>query len=108
MQFRDFSLDNPIRAIREISHDLTGRRQVRLAGGREASALEIQREYHARAVQHIESTDAGPLMRHVVDLWGRALDAVEQQDFSLIDTEIDWGRFCARTRFGPSTSGSTV
>ena len=101
VQFRDFSLDNPIRAIREISHDLTGRRQVRLAGGREASALEIQREYHARAVQHIESTDAGPLMRHVVDLWGRALDAVEQQDFSLIDTEIDWAikhRFVERYR----------
>ena len=32
--FRDFSLDNPIRAIREVSHDLTGRRPVRLAGGR--------------------------------------------------------------------------
>ena len=31
--FRDFSLDNPIRAIREVSHDLTGRRPVRLAGG---------------------------------------------------------------------------
>src|SRR5438876_8561473 len=32
--FRDFSLDNPIRAIREVSHDVTGRRPVRLAGGR--------------------------------------------------------------------------
>ncbi|OOK64753.1 pup-ligase family protein [Mycobacterium kansasii] len=31
--FRDFSLDNPIRAIREVSHDVTGRRPVRLAGG---------------------------------------------------------------------------
>lgn len=30
--FRDFSLDNPIRAIREVSHDVTGRRPVRLAG----------------------------------------------------------------------------
>ncbi len=53
VQFRDFTLDNPIRAIREISHDLTGRRTVRLAGGREASALDIQREYHARAVEHV-------------------------------------------------------
>src|SRR6478735_4487575 len=43
--FRDFSLDNPIRAIREVSHDLTGRRPVRLAGGRQASAVDIQREY---------------------------------------------------------------
>ncbi|MCR3718211.1 MULTISPECIES: Pup--protein ligase [Prauserella salsuginis group] len=101
VQFRDFSLDNPIRAIREISHDMTGRRQVRLAGGREASALEIQREYYARAVQHVEATDASPLMHRVVDLWGRALDAIEQQDFSLVDTEIDWAikhRFVERYR----------
>ncbi|MFF5987406.1 Pup--protein ligase [Prauserella flavalba] len=90
VQFRDFTLDNPIRAIREISHDLSGRRQVRLAGGREASALEIQREYHARAAQHVEANGSGPTAQRVVELWGRALDAVEQQDFSKIDTEIDW------------------
>src|ERR1700755_553648 len=49
--FRDLSLENPIRAIREISHDLTGTRTVRLAAGRGASALEIQREYYNRAVE---------------------------------------------------------
>src|SRR6202789_1733202 len=37
--FRDLTLENPIRAIREISHDLTGTRMVRLAAGRGASAL---------------------------------------------------------------------
>ena len=90
VQFRDFTLDNPIRAIREISHDLTGRRPVRLAGGREASALDIKREYYGRAVQHVKANDSGPTAQRVIELWGRALDAVEQQDFSKIDTEIDW------------------
>jgi proteasome accessory factor A len=90
VQFRDFTLDNPIRAIREISHDLTGRRQVRLAGGREASALDIQREYHTRAVQHLKENGSSPANDRVIELWGRALEAVEQQDFSKIDTEIDW------------------
>ena len=90
VQFRDFTLDNPIRAIREISHDLSGRRPVRLAGGREASALDIQREYYGRAVQHVTANDSGPTARQVIELWGRALDAVEQQDFTKIDTEIDW------------------
>src|SRR3978361_350140 len=42
---RDLTLENPIRAIREVSHDLTGSRKVRLASGREVSALEIQSEY---------------------------------------------------------------
>jgi proteasome accessory factor A len=90
VQFRDFTLDNPIRAIREISHDLTGRRPVRLAGGREASALDIQREYHARAVEHVARREPDPVTERVLELWGRTLDAVERQDLSMIDREIDW------------------
>ncbi|ONI89900.1 Pup--protein ligase [Actinosynnema sp. ALI-1.44] len=90
VQFRDFSLDNPIRAIREISHDLTGRRLVRLAGGREASALDIQREYYAKAVEHVARKDKNPITDRVMELWGRTLEAVEQEDLSRIDREIDW------------------
>ncbi len=90
VQFRDFSLDNPIRAIREISHDLTGKRPVRLAGGREASALEIQREYHSKAAEHVARRGSDPVADRVIELWGRTLDAVESQDLSKIDREIDW------------------
>jgi proteasome accessory factor A len=90
VQFRDFSLDNPIRAIREISHDLTGRRLVRLAGGREASALDIQREYFSRAADHVAARGPDPVAERVIELWGRTLDAVEAQDMSRIDREIDW------------------
>ena len=90
IQFRDFTLDNPIRAIREISHDLTGRRPVRLAGGREAGALDIQREYHQRAVEHVARRGSDPVTERVLELWGRTLDAVERQDLSMIDREIDW------------------
>ncbi|WP_440712973.1 Pup--protein ligase [Gordonia sp. FQ] len=90
ISFRDFALDNPIRAIRDISHDTTGRREIRLAGGRTATALSIQREYHARAVVHLAQRTPDPVMDQVVDLWGRVLDAVESGDFSGVDTEIDW------------------
>ena len=90
VQFRDFSLDNPIRAIREISHDLTGRRTVRLAGGKEASALDIQREYFEKAVEHVAKRSPDPMAQRVLELWGRTLDAVEAQDLSKIDREIDW------------------
>ncbi|HEY3894312.1 MAG TPA: Pup--protein ligase [Pseudonocardiaceae bacterium] len=88
--FRDFTLDNPIRAIREISHDLTGRRGVRLAGGREASALDIQREYYARAIDHVSRRGSDALTDRVMELWDRTLTAVEQQDLTRIDREIDW------------------
>jgi proteasome accessory factor A len=52
---RDMTLENPIRAIREISHDITCRRTVRLANGREVSALDIQREYLDRALRYADS-----------------------------------------------------
>src|SRR5437773_6392200 len=76
--FRDLSLENPIRAIREISHDLTGTRPVRLAAGRSASALEIQREYYTRAVDFLAKNGEDAATKRVLELWGRTLDAVEQ------------------------------
>jgi proteasome accessory factor A len=88
---RDMALENPIRAIREISHDITGRKVVRLANGRELSALQIQREYYERAMAFVEREGmTAPIQKHVLDLWGRTLDAVESGDLSRVDTEIDW------------------
>ena len=88
--FRDLALENPIRAIREISHDLTGTRQVRLAAGRSASALDIQREYYSKAVDFVERTGVDESAKRVLELWGRTLDAVQHGDLSKIDREIDW------------------
>jgi proteasome accessory factor A len=87
---RDLTLENPIRAIREISHDMTGRRKVKLVNGREASALEIQREYHDKAVDFVARRGSDPTTDRVLDLWGRTLQAVETGDLSLVDREIDW------------------
>ncbi|MEV0885401.1 Pup--protein ligase [Streptomyces microflavus] len=88
---RDLTLENPIRAIREVSHDLTGRRKVRLASGREASAIEVQREYYEKAVDFVERRGIRTgTVDQVLELWGRTLDAIEAEDLDRIDTEIDW------------------
>jgi proteasome accessory factor A len=88
---RDLSLENPIRAIREMSHDMTGRRTVRLGNGRELSALQIQKEYLERALGFADSHGlTEPQHKQVLDLWTRTLEAVETQNLSLVDTEIDW------------------
>ncbi len=87
---RDLTLENPIRAIREVSHDITGRRKIRLASGREASALEIQQEYFAKAVDFVERRGADHVTKRIMELWGRVLAAVESGDLSLVDREIDW------------------
>jgi proteasome accessory factor A len=88
---RDMALENPIRAIREISHDLTGRRTVRLANGRELSALQIQGEYYERAMAFVEREGlSAPIQKQVLDLWGRTLRAVGSGNLADIETEIDW------------------
>ncbi len=87
---RDLTLENPIRAIREVSHDITCQRKVKLANGREATALEIQREYHRKAADFIDRRGGDAVAKQVIDLWGRTLEAVETQKFELVDREIDW------------------
>ena len=87
---RDLTLENPIRAIRDVSHDMTGRRRVRLASGREMSALEIQREYLARASDFLSLRGADPVSSRVLDLWERTLKAIETGDLDLVAREMNW------------------
>jgi proteasome accessory factor A len=86
---RDMTLENPIRAIREISHDITCTRKVRLANGREASALEIQQEYLSRALRYAERRDLSPLEKQALVMWEHALTQIEKDPLGL-DREADW------------------
>ena len=90
---RDLALENPIRAIRDMSYDLTGTKPVRLANGRQRSALELQEEYFVRARDHADAqgwVTPGSTVARALELWERSLRAVEQGNPALIDTEIDW------------------
>jgi proteasome accessory factor A len=86
---RDMTLENPIRAIREISHDLTCTRRVRLANGREASALDIQSEYLNRALRYAENHDLSPLEKQALGMWEHVMSGLERDPLSL-DREVDW------------------
>ncbi|MGH3665299.1 MAG: proteasome accessory factor PafA2 family protein, partial [Egibacteraceae bacterium] len=87
--FRDFTLDNPIRAIREISHDMDCNRRVKLVGGREMSALEIQQEYFERVSQFIEHSGSDPETDRVLGEWGRVLQTLADDPLKL-SHECDW------------------
>ncbi|HSK90785.1 MAG TPA: Pup--protein ligase [Euzebyales bacterium] len=86
---RDLSLDNPIRAIREISHDMTCQRRVRLEGGRELSALDIQRAYLERVARFVQHNGSDPGTDHVLAEWARVLDTLETDPLKL-SRECDW------------------
>jgi proteasome accessory factor A len=86
---RDMTLENPIRAIREISHDMTCTRKVRLANGREASALEIQSEYLNRALKYADSKGFPPIEIQALKMWEHVVSTIERDPLEL-DREVDW------------------
>ena len=86
---RDMTLENPIRAIREISHDPTCTRTVRLANGREASVFDIQSEFLNRALRFAETRGFPEQEQRAVDMWEHCLQGIEKDPLSL-DRECDW------------------
>ncbi len=87
--WRDLTLENPIRAIREISHDMSCRRKVRLGNGRELSAIEIQMEYLQRAQRFAERRGLTPLEEQALKMWEHVMAGLETDPLSL-DREVDW------------------
>src|SRR5438552_18913813 len=87
--WRDLTLENPIRAIREISHDTTCRRRIRLANGRELSAIDIQSEYLNRALRFAKRHGLPPLEQRALEMWEHCLTGLQKDPLSL-ERECDW------------------
>jgi proteasome accessory factor A len=83
------TLENPIRAIREISHDMQCKRTVRLANGREVSALDIQKEYLDRALRYADSKGFGAMETKALEMWEHCINQIEKDPLEL-DREVDW------------------
>ena len=87
---RDLTLENSIRAIREISHDITCQRKVRLANGRELTALEIQQEYCQKARKYSDQRGGLPdEEEQALEMWEHVLEGIEKDPLTL-DRECDW------------------
>ncbi|MGO1591147.1 MAG: Pup--protein ligase [Ancrocorticia sp.] len=102
-----FTLADPMEAIRATSADLTGRVPLALEGGGTATPLEIQRRTREAVLAHFDKKGYTPELdgtrSYLLDLWGRAIEAVDSGDYSGIVTEIDWAaklnimsRYCER------------
>ncbi len=82
-------LEDPVKAIREISKDLTLRKKVKLEDGREFSALEIQRMYLERAYDYLDKVSDDPVAVDVVSKWDQVLSKLEQDPMQL-SRHLDW------------------
>ena len=86
---RSLALENPIRAIREVSSDIGMTRTVRLRSGREMSALDIQRTILDAAVGFGQRHGFTDTEQRALDEWIVVLDALASDPTVLAD-RIDW------------------
>jgi proteasome accessory factor A len=85
----DMSLDDPVRTIVEISHDISCKKTHRLAGGKKMTAVQIQREFASRASEYIGRFKNDLEKKDIVGKWHQVLDALEKDPMQLKD-RIDW------------------
>ncbi len=86
---KDLALEDPVRAIKEISHDVTCERKVRLKRGIELSGVEIQREYLEMALAYYQGREASPQVLDILEKWGWVLEKLEEDPWQL-HRHLDW------------------
>ncbi|EHR61771.1 depupylase/deamidase Dop [Saccharomonospora cyanea] len=89
MRFDELKLDEPVRAVHEISHDPTLKTTVELANGRRYTGLDLQFAYHELAAQHLEQVGADEQSKEVLRIWGEILDALARDPQECAD-RLDW------------------
>jgi proteasome accessory factor A len=82
-------LEDPVKAIREISRDPTLKKKVKLDDGRQMSALEIQKIYYERALDYVATQPHHPVIDDVVTKWGYVLEKLGDDPMQLT-REVDW------------------
>ncbi|RBP64699.1 proteasome accessory factor A [Brevibacterium sanguinis] len=90
----EHGLRHPVRDIRLVARDLTGTVPLERTDSSTITPLRLLADYRDRAQVIVEKGDHSlgddGLAGYVIDLWTRMLAAVESQDFSAVDREIDW------------------
>jgi len=84
-------LEDPVKAIRDISRDPTLKKRVRLEDGRELTALEIQMTYWERAQNYLSAlgSSADETTRDLIEYWGYVLHTLGTSPMRLAQ-QLDW------------------
>lgn len=82
-------LNEPVKAIRDISRDPTLKRCVKLEDGRELTALEIQTLYWEKAAAYLHRQPPDKIMADILREWGRTLGRMKESPMLMV-RELDW------------------
>jgi len=88
----DLAIEDPVHALRAVSHDPSLRYLLRLRDGRRMTAVELQLEYLSLARSYVDSrlgSDVDDQTADVLDRWESVLDRLVR-DPMLCVQELDW------------------
>ncbi|MDQ3662301.1 MAG: proteasome accessory factor PafA2 [Actinomycetota bacterium] len=85
----DFSLAEPVRSIRKVSHDPSCRATIELSDGRWLSAIELQWEYLRLASKYAEDNDTDGGSGDILRAWEEVLEGLERDPMSQ-SHRLDW------------------
>ncbi|MFM7841218.1 MAG: depupylase/deamidase Dop [Nitrospira sp.] len=88
-EFPSMQLDDPVRALKQVSRDLELKGTLKRADGRATSALEIQRAYWKAAMDFYACHELNQITKDVLVRWEEVLDKLEQDPVLLV-CELDW------------------
>ncbi|MCS6775194.1 MAG: depupylase/deamidase Dop [Chloroherpetonaceae bacterium] len=90
-------LADPVRAVRQVSRDLTLQQKLDCFGGQSLTAIEIQRLYQQAALQELRGRDEDT--DWTLTEWAATLDALEHDPLTLSDS-LDWvAKYCLLNTF---------
>jgi proteasome accessory factor PafA2 len=85
----DFSLAEPIRAMRTVSHDPSCGATIELADGRRLSAVELQWEYFRLGKKYAQDNETDEVTDDVLDRWEGILEGLETDPLTRAK-DLDW------------------
>lgn len=88
MEWENLDLDDPVEAVKEVSQDLTLRRELPMRSGATMTALDIQRRYIDLVTKALQGTLSNT-ENEVLERWADVLDRLEQ-DVMSVAKEVEW------------------
>ncbi len=85
----DLELEDPVRAIRQVSRDPACREKVDLLNGKRMTAVEIQREYLDLVDSYYGGSRRNEEVDDLIDRWNYVLDALSSDPMEL-SRKVDW------------------
>jgi len=86
---KSMAMRDPVRAIKDVSHDSTCRKELAMESGKKLNAVEIQAEYLDMALTYAATHDIDEVTQDVLVKWQDVIEALRRDPMEL-SNRIDW------------------